>query len=252
MRRYHSLSNEEENIIDRKGTEKPWSGNFCAFAKPGVYLCRRCDAPLFLSSEKFDSPCGWPSFEHALKEAVLCRPDGDRTEIMCARCLAHLGHVFAETRTRHCVNSLSLAFAPLYTEDGYERAIVGAGCFWGVQKAYDGLSVVLRTCTGYIGGHVVEPSYKEVCTGETGHTECVEVVFERGLYPNILDHFFEIHDSSHIYPTQYKSVLFYLSSQQKETIFEKIAYKLAEGYKVVTEVLPSSHFYLAEPEHQHR
>lgn len=114
---YNTLTPEERWVIERKGTEPPFTGEYDDFYEPGIYLCRQCDAELYLSDRKFDAHCGWPAFDAEVPGAVrrLPDPDGLRIEIECVRCDGHLGHVFVNegftaTNTRHCVNSLSLKF----------------------------------------------------------------------------------------------------------------------------------------------
>lgn len=117
---YNKLTPQEEDIILDKGTEMPFSGEYDDFYEDGSFICRRCNAPLFSSEAKFDAGCGWPAFDDTYPNALrrISDPDGERTEIQCARCGAHLGHEFVgehmtEKNTRHCVNSLSIRFIPL-------------------------------------------------------------------------------------------------------------------------------------------
>lgn len=116
---FNRLSPEEKHIIEQKGTERPFTGEYDNFYKEGIYICRRCNNPLFSSKAKFDAHCGWPSFDEHFEGAVKWLPDedGSRTEIQCANCGGHLGHVFTGEKltdkdTRHCVNSLAIKFIP--------------------------------------------------------------------------------------------------------------------------------------------
>lgn len=115
----NKLNDEEARVILGKATERPFSGEYDEFYKPGVFICRQCNAPLFSSKAKFDAHCGWPAFDENFPDAVerSLDEDGQRTEISCSRCKGHLGHVFegeelTEKNTRHCVNSLSIRFVP--------------------------------------------------------------------------------------------------------------------------------------------
>ena len=136
--RYNVLSADECSVIESKGTERPFSGEYDDFYEEGVYLCRRCNAELYRSDAKFDAHCGWPAFEQEIPGTVtrLPDPDGVRTEIECANCGGHLGHVFIGERltdagTRHCVNSISMKFArptaggQYYCDKGWEHFNVG-------------------------------------------------------------------------------------------------------------------------------
>ncbi len=262
---YRQLTSEEERVIIHKGTERPYSGKYENFWEDGTYVCKRCGAPLYHSTDKFDAGCGWPSFDDEIPGAVkrIPDPDGVRTEIVCAKCGAHLGHVFlgegfTPKNTRYCVNSISMDFVPAGQEPITDTAIFAGGCFWGVEYYLQKAKGVISVVSGYTGGTKDHPTYEEVCSGTTGHYEAVEVVFDpkQISYEALAKLFFEIHDPTqwnHQGPDrgiQYRSAVFYRNEQQREITERLIAQLRKNGYDVVTEVRPASVFWKAENYHQ--
>jgi peptide methionine sulfoxide reductase msrA/msrB len=257
------LDTDAFRVIEQKGTERAFSGEYWDNHEDGIYVCRRCGEPLYESVTKFDSGCGWPSFDDEIDGAVLrvTDSDGSRTEILCSSCDAHLGHVFlgegfTDKNTRHCVNSLSMRFVPSSGETG--RAIFAGGCFWGVEHFFNGVEGVLETNVGYTGGSKSYPSYKEVSYTDTGHVEAIEVLYDPQVvnYEELAKLFFEIHD-----PTQqngqgpdigeqYRSVVFYENDDQKKTTEKLISILEHKGLDVATRVQPAVAFWPAEDYHQ--
>jgi len=268
---WNELSDEETRIIVHKGTEYAFSGEYVDKKDTGYYLCKRCDTPLFHSNTKFDSKSGWPSFDDMVDNNVLeiTDADGYRTEIVCATCKGHLGHVFkgegfTKKSTRHCVNSLSLQFVK---EEEFKNqnlikmdtAIFASGCFWGTEYFFEKAEGVISTQVGYIGGFKDNPTYEEVCANKTGHAEAVQVVFDPSKtdYETLCKLFFETHDPTHInrqgpdIGEQYRTEVFYLNDEQKE-IAEKLIKILEEkGLKVATKVTKATTFWKGEAYHEH-
>lgn len=264
---YNKLNPDEERVIVNKGTERPFTGKYYQFFEKGTYVCKRCGAQLYRSSDKFASDCGWPSFDDEIAGAIkkTTDADGSRTEITCTNCGAHLGHVFigehlTAKNTRHCVNSISLDFIPAGThvEVKTDTAIFAGGCFWGVEYYMHKNEGVLSTEVGYIGGHTQHPTYEQVCSHTTGHAEAVRIVFDpsKTSYEKLARLFFEIHDPTEMnrqgpdIGDQYRSDIFYLNDDQKVTIEKLIGLLKQKNLKVVTQVTKATTFWTAEDYHQ--
>jgi peptide methionine sulfoxide reductase msrA/msrB len=258
----NELSSEEEQVIVHKGTERPFTGKYTDHSGNGIYLCKQCDNPLYRSESKFQSSCGWPSFDNEIAGAVKRLPDADgrRVEILCMKCDGHLGHVFegeglTAQNIRHCVNSISMNFVE---GDQLERAIFASGCFWGTEYFLQKEEGVLATTCGYIGGGNIKPVYKDVCSGTTGHAEAVEVLFDpkKTSFRELAKIFFETHDPTQVdrqgpdIGTQYRSEIFFLSESQEAVAQELIAELEGKGYKVATKLTAAPEFWDAEVYHQ--
>ena len=263
---YNILSKEESNVINNKATDLAFTGKYTDFKGLGTYVCKKCGAALFPSATKFESDCGWPSFDDAIPAAVKRVPDADgmRTEIVCANCDAHLGHVFigekfTSKNTRNCVNSTSIDFVPAVLKQGqYGTAIFAGGCFWGVEYFLQKEPGVISVTSGYIGGHVKNPTYTQVCTGTTGHAEAVKIVYDptKTSYEKLAKLFLEIHDPTQVggqgpdIGDQYRSEIFYLNESQKQTAEKYLNLLRAKGLKIATSVTKATEFYTAEAYHQ--
>lgn len=261
---YNKLTPEEAYVILHKDTERPFTGEYINNKRHGTYICRQCNAPLYRSTDKFESHCGWPSFDDEIEEAVKRVPDADgmRTEIICAHCGGHLGHVFLNEgftakQTRHCVNSISLKFVPS-TELNQQKAYFASGCFWGTEYYFMKAKGVQSTAVGFMGGHVDNPSYEQVCQKNTGHLETTEIVYDddKTSYEDLVKLFFETHDFTQtngqgpdIGP-QYLSCIFYANDEQKAIAQKYIDILTQKGYKVATILKPASTFWKAEEYHQ--
>ncbi len=264
---YNKLTKEEEQVIIFKGTERPFTGKYYNHFEKGIYLCKRCGSALYNSTDKFESECGWPSFDDEIEGAVkrIMDADGRRTEIVCNNCGGHLGHVFegehfTQKNTRHCVNSISLEFiaAGSDVEVKTDTAIFAGGCFWGVEYFFQKEMGVLSTEVGYIGGYKNNPTYKDVCNHNSGHAEAMRIVFDKGKtnFEKLAKLFFEIHDPTQLnrqgpdIGDQYRSEIFYFNKNQKEISEKLIEVLKNKGLNVVTKITEVTKFWKAEDYHQ--
>jgi peptide methionine sulfoxide reductase msrA/msrB len=259
------LTKEEKRVIIDKGTEWPFTGKYYKHKEKGIYKCKQCGAHLYNSSDKFESNCGWPSFDDEIKGAVKRSVDADgrRTEITCARCGAHLGHVFlgegyTAKNTRHCVNSISLDFEPDAVQGSYKKAYFAGGCFWGVEYYLEKQDGVKEVLSGYMGGGLKNPSYRDVSRGNTGHLEVVEVTYDpnKVTYESLAKLFFEIHNPEQTngqgpdIGSQYLSAIFVSDANERKTVKKLIEILRSKGMKPATKILDKKEFYKAEDYHQ--
>jgi len=262
---FSKLSPEEKHILKDKGTEAPFTGEYNEHFEAGIFVCRACDNPLYESNTKFNSGCGWPSFDDEIEGAIIHYEDLSggriRTEICCKKCDGHLGHIFVGEQittkdTRHCVNSLSIRFKA-YSK--LQRATFGAGCFWSVEKLFKATEGVYLSSVGYMGGDTNMPTYKEVCSGTTNHAEVVDLYFnpEKVSYTTLLNLFWENHNPTTLNRqgfdsgTQYRSIVFYHNDQQLKEVEQSInAQQKNWENEIVTQIIPSLIFYRAEEYHQ--
>ena len=262
---FSKLTPEEKHILKDKGTEAPFTGEYNEHFESGIFVCRACDNPLYESNTKFNSGCGWPSFDDEIEGAITHYEDFSggriRTEICCKKCDGHLGHVFVgeqitEKDTRHCVNSLSIRFKA-YSK--LQRATFGAGCFWSAEKLFKATGGVYLSRVGYMGGDTDMPTYKEVCSGTTNHAEVVDMYFnsEKISYTTLLNLFWANHNPTTLNRqgfdngTQYRSIIFYHNEQQLKEVEQSVKEQQKNWEnEIITQVIDSSTFYRAEEYHQ--
>lgn len=270
----NNLTDFEKYVIEQKGTERPFSGEYVDFEAQGIYCCKKCHAPLYKSEHKFNAHCGWPAFDDEIEGAVkrTLDADGRRTEITCHQCDGHLGHVFegellTEKNIRHCVNSVSMVFKPVDDLEQTRSAIqstevatFGAGCFWCVEAIFSQLKGVKGVKSGYCGGEAKDANYEAVCSGFTGHAEVIQIEFDPAeiSYETLLTVLFESHDPTTLNQQgndkgpQYRSVIFAHTSEQSDLANQFIV-RLTDqqvwSKPIVTEVCAFDTFYPAENIH---
>ena len=276
------LGGDAYRILRRSGTEPAHCGDLLDNKKEGVYTCAGCGLPLFSSQAKFTSGTGWPSFFQPIApgnidEHLDTSYDMRRTEIRCARCEGHLGHVFRDgpkpTGLRFCLNSLSMKFTSVkdlasladpaaeQTPPKRATAVFAGGCFWCVEAVFEQIDGVIDAVSGYAGGRKETANYKSVSAGGTKHAEVVQITYDprRVTFSELLAVHFATHDPTTLnrqgndVGPHYRSAIFFASPEEKREATAWLAEhqkRLGDEKKITTTLEAFTGFYPAEPYHQ--